>query len=258
MNAVTNPTLVKNKSFLCDGEQDELLCSYCRTKNPETRNVIFEKYMPLASVIAKKYVNKGVEYDDLYQVACLGLLLAIDRFDCARGVRFSTFATPTVIGEIKKYFRDKGFIIKLPRRLYEIFRRADRIRLAHEQKNGDMFTTGELAKMLSVTDRDLADALRYTDIMNMRSLEETVYNDSDVGLSQIVGVEEDSFLLIENRDFLCESLRRLDAVEKRILFLRYYKNKTQKQIASELGISQMQVSRIERKVLGVLKRMYFK
>jgi len=254
MDTVKNP----QSQIACNAEGDELLCRYCRTKDGELRNRIFEKYMNLATIIAKKYMNKGVEYEDLFQVASIGLLLAIDRFDCARGVKFSTFATPTIMGEIRKYFRDRGFIIKLPRRLYEIFRKAERIRHFREQRGESMLTVNEMAKALSVADEDVVQSLKFADIINMRSLEETVYNDNDTALSQIIGVEEDSFLLVENRDFLCDCLRRLDPNEKMLVFLRYYKNKTQKQVAEELGMSQMNVSRLERKVLGKLKSMYIK
>ncbi len=237
------------------GECDRLLCQYCRNKDAELRKQILECYMYLPRLITKRYMNKGVEYEDLFQVACVGLIMALDRFDCERGVRFSTYATPTIIGEVKRYFRDKGYIIKLPRRLYETFRKADRIRLAHEQQGVKSPTVDELAAALQVTDKDITESLRYADIVNMRSLEESVYND-DTSLSQIIGVEEDNFLVIENRDFLCESMRKLTAEEKKLIFKRYYKGKTQKEIAEEMGVSQMQVSRLERKVLGKLKAMY--
>lgn len=239
------------------GNCDDLLCRFCHTRDPELREQIFEKYSYLAEIITKKYANKGIEYDDLYQVASLGLLVAIDRFDCGRGVRFSTFATPTIMGEIKKYFRDKGFIIKLPRKLYEIFSKAERIRSAKEQEGATTPTVDELAEVLQVANKDVRESLKYTDIMNMISLEETIYNDSS-SLSQVIGVEDGSFLIIENRDFICDSLRRLEPDEKKLIFHRYYKEKTQKEVAKFMGISQMQVSRLERKALKKLKSMYEK
>ncbi len=245
----------KSKKCINCGEQDELICQYCRTKDMALRDEIFENYQYLARVIAKRYMNKGIEYDDLFQVASMGLVLAIDRFDCERGVKFSTFAMPTIMGEVKRYFRDKGFIIKLPRKLYEVFRKADRIRMIHEQQEGSIPTVDEIASALKIADKDVAESLRYADIVNMRSLEDTVYND-DFSLSQIIGVEEDSFLMIENHDFLCESMRKLTSDEKRLIFDRYYKGKSQKEVAEGLGVSQMQVSRLERKVLGKLKSMY--
>lgn len=248
-----------NNNCYCRGNgcPDELICRYSQTKEPELREQIFEKYSYLAEIITKKYVNKGVEYDDLYQVASLGLLIAIDRFDCGRGVRFSTFATPTIMGEIRRYFRDRGFIIKLPRKLYETFRKAERIRTSNEQSGAKMPTADELAAALKVTDKDLEESLKLTDIMNMVSLEETVCGEGGE-LSRVIGVEDNSFLIIENRDFICESLRRLEPDEKKLIFQRYYKGKTQKETAKILGISQMQVSRKERKALEKLKKMYEK
>lgn len=245
-----------NKNCAIKGECGELLCEYCHTKNSALKEKIFDHYAYIPEFLAKKYANKGIEYDDLYQVACMGLIMAIDRFDCSRGVKFSTFATPTVMGEIKKYFRDKGFIIKLPRKLYEIFRKADRIRLAHEQHGLNAPTINEIATALKVADKDVAESLRYTDILNMKSLEDTIYKYDDAPLSQIIGVEENNFLVIENQDFICDGFRRLDSDEKKLLVERYYKNKTQKAIAEEMGVSQMQISRLERKVLGKLKAMY--
>lgn len=237
------------------GECDELLCIYCKDRDPSLREKIFERFQYLPKAIAKRYMNKGVEYEDIYQVACMGLVIAIDRFDCSRGVKFSTYATPTILGEVKRYFRDKGFIIKLPRRLYEIFRKADRIRISHEQQGINLPTVDELAAALQVTDKDITESLQYGDIVNMRSLEETVYN-SELSLSQTIGVEENDFLVIENRDFLCESLRKLTPEEKRLIVGRYYKDKSQRELAREMGVSQMQVSRLERKVLEKLKSMY--
>ena len=113
----------------------------------------------------------------------------------------------------------------------------------------------ELASALRVTDKDITESLRYADIVNMRSLEETVHND-DISLSQIIGADEENFLIIENHDFLCDAMRKLTPEEKKLIFNRYYKNKSQKEIAAEMGVSQMQVSRLERKVLGKLKSMY--
>lgn len=247
----------QNNTCKISGECDKLLCEYCHKKTPRLREKILECYMYLPELITKRYLNKGVEYDDLFQVACVGLIMALDRFDCSRGVRFSTYATPTIMGEIKKYFRDKGYIIKLPRKLYETFRKADRIRIAHEQQGIKTPTVDELAAALQVTDKDITESLRYADIVNMRSLEETVYND-EISLSQVIGVEEGNFLIIENHDFLCDAMRKLTAEEKRLIFNRYYKNKSQREIADELGVSQMQVSRLERKVLDKLKSMYIK
>lgn len=237
------------------GECGDKLCRFCQTKDKNLRDEIFEQYSYLAAFFAKKYSNKGVEYEDLYQVACLGVVVAIDRFDCSRGVKFSTFATPTILGEIKRYFRDKGTLIKLPRKLYEVFRKAERIRLAHEQKGFKAPTVEELATALKVADREVSESLQYADVLNMKSLEDTIYGD-DTTLSQIIGVEEDSFLVVENHDFLCNGLRRLNPEEKKLIVERYYKNKTQKQVAEQLGVSQMQVSRMERKVLGKIKATY--
>ena len=116
------------KTTLCKSDEYQIFSEYMKTKDVNIRNKIASQYMYIAEILSKKFINRGIEYEDIYQVACVGLLYAIERFNPERGIRFSTYATPTVLGEIRRYFRDKGSFIKIPRKLYEIFYKAERIR----------------------------------------------------------------------------------------------------------------------------------
>lgn len=235
---------------------EAMLAAYAETKDPALRKQIIEHYLYIPEIITKRYANRGVEYDDLYQAACVGLIHAVDRFDVSKGVKFSTFATPTVLGEVKKYFRDRGFLIKLPRKIYEVFQKANRIRLSREQYDGYVPTVDELAQALDVPEQLVSDSLLATSASNVRSLEQALSANEDIALSQVIGVEEDAFLVIENREFLCASLRMLTREEKKLLVARFYKNQSQKEIASQWNVSQMYISRLERKMLEKLKKLY--
>ena len=240
-----------------DAQQYEtMLAEYAKTKDPALRKAIIEHYLYIPEIITKRYANRGVEYDDLYQAACVGLINAVDRFDISKGVKFSTFATPTVLGEVKKYFRDRGFLIKLPRKIYEVFQKAHRIRLSREQYDGYVPTLDELAQALNLPEQEISDSLAATAASNVRSLEQTLGSSEDIALSQVIGVEEDAFLVIENHEFLCASLRMLTREEKKLLVARFYKNQTQKEIAAQWNVSQMYISRLERKMLEKLKKLY--
>ena len=123
------------KSVISDNEY-ELFLEYKRTGDKELRKKIIESYTYIAEILSRRFINRGIDYEDIYQVACLGIINAVDRFDPQRGVRFATFATPTVFGEIRKYFRDKGFFIRIPRRLYEVFYRAEQMHISYMKSYG--------------------------------------------------------------------------------------------------------------------------
>ena len=170
-------------------------------------------------------------------MACIGLLYAVERFDVSKGVKFTTFAAPTVVGEIKKYFRDKGNFIRVPRRLYEIFSKAHRIHMANaaEQENAKNDTV--LPQMVSIESEILGDDIRFENIL---------------------GQTDEGFLLVEDKDFVDNCMRLLSEDERRFVHKRYYEEKSQKQIASDMGVSQMCISRMERRLLKKLRNMYFK
>ena len=232
----------------------ELFYEYKRTRDKDLRNSIIESYTYIAEILSRRFINRGVDYDDIYQVACMGIIHAVDRFDPDRGVKFATFATPTVLGEIRKYFRDRGFFIKIPRRLYEVFYKAEQIK---RSKAGEM-SAGEIARILNLPERVVTEAATLGDGSFIRSLEQEAHADGALNLSNVLGVEDSSFLMIENKDFIEYALGTLTTDEREFIDCRYSREMSQKEIAERLGVSQMQVSRMERRVLKKLRDLYFR
>lgn len=240
-------------------DEYELFSEYKRTGDTAIRDEIISRYVYIAEIIAKKYAktnrsyNNGIDYDDVYQVACLGLIYAADRFDPEKDVKFASFATPTIIGEVRRYFRDKGFFIRVPGRLYEIFRRAERIK-----RSGGGNTISEMARVLGVSEADVREAYRMGDAAFVKSFESEILGDDDrIALIDTLGTEDSSFLVIENSDFIGYCEKQLNDEERKFVELRYYKELNQRQIGEKLHMSQMQVSRFEKKVLKKLRKIYF-
>lgn len=233
----------------------ELFRELKKTGNPQIREELIDKYLYVARILSKRFVNRGIDYDDIYQVAVMGVIYSVDRFDPDRGVCFSTFATPTVLGEIRKYFRDKGSFIKVPRKLCSIFYRAERIRYSGSEGELSM---SELARKLGVTKNELDMAYNAGGAEFIQSLEYEINTDGALSISNIVGVEDNSFLMIEDKDFINSALRLLTDRERSVIEKRYYKGYSQQKTAEAEGISQMQVSRTEKKALKKIRDLYFR
>lgn len=238
--------------------EQELFCEYRLTHDKKLRDEIIERYVYISEIIAKKFTknnrlyNNGMDYDDIYQVACLGLLYAADRFDPDKGVKFATFATPTIIGEVRRYFRDKGFFIKVPSRLYEIFRKAERIKRTEGESS-----ISDVARILGVSEDVVREAYKTGDAAFVKSIESEFLGNDDIALVDTLGKEDKSFLVIENSDFIGYCAKRLDEREREFVDLRYYQELNQRRIGEIMNMSQMQVSRFEKKVLKKLRRIYF-
>ena len=233
----------------------QLFKEYRQTGDNKVRDELVEKYLYIARILSKKFVNRGIEYEDIYQVASMGVLYAVERFDPDRGVVFATFATPTVLGEIRKYFRDKGNFIKIPRTLYEIFYKAERIKRSSE--NGET-SLGELARILNLPEKELQKAYNMGDAGFIKSLEYEAFADGKMNFSNLIGKEDSGFLMIEDKDFIRRSLIKLRDKELELIKRRYYDEQTHAQIAKEWGVSQMYVSRLERTTLKKLRDLYFR
>lgn len=231
----------------------EMFARYRATGDVKLRDELVASYIYIAEILSRKFVNRGVEYDDIYQVACMGILYAVERFDPDRGVKFATYATPTVMGEIRKYFRDKGNFIRIPRRLYEIFYKAEKIRRV---SNG--ISTAELARILNIPEKLLEEVYESGDMSFIKSLEYEAYADGEMSLSNVVGMEDKHYLMVEDKEFVASCMKRLSEQERNFIEYRYHGEKSQKEIAKIFGISQMQVSRLEKRVLKKLKNMYFR
>lgn len=231
----------------------EMFSRYRETKDIRLRDEIVSAYIYIAEILSRKFINRGVEYDDIYQVACMGILYAVERFDPDKGVKFATFATPTVMGEIRKYFRDKGNFIRIPRRLYEVFYKAEKIR-----RMSSGISQEEIARILNIPEKTLESVYEIGDISFIKSLEYEAYADGEMALSNVVGVEDKHYLMIEDRDFVNSCMEHLTEEEREFVEYRYYEEKSQKEISEIMGTSQMQISRMEKKVLKKLRNMYFK
>lgn len=243
---------LKNKA-----EIKELFKSYSKNKDKATRDKLIEKHIYIAEILSKKYANRGIEYDDIYQVACIGLIYAIDRYDMDKGYEFSSFATPTIIGEIKKYFRDKGWTIRVPRRIQELSKKVNNAKVFLSQQLQRSPTVEDIANYLKCSEEEILEAMEASKVYAPQSLDVTYdsnNDDKDVNLADLIGEEDHYFSKIENNDFLVRTMEKLNDVEKQILIERYFNKKTQVSIAKMLDISQMTVSRIEKRVLEKLRK----
>ncbi len=235
--------------------EEEIFRAYKETKDKKLKDKIIAKYMYIAEILSKRFANRGIDYDDIFQVACLGLVLAVDRYEHDKGIKFASFATPTVTGEIKKYFRDKGCFIKIPRKLYEIFVRAEKLRLSMEPEK---FSRAEIAKILNLSEKDLAEAYAVGDVAFIQSLEQEAYREGNSMYGDTLGFDDKNFLLIENSDFLNFCMNSLNEREQEFINKRFYEEKTQREISELWEISQMQVSRFEKSILKKLRNLYYK
>jgi RNA polymerase sigma-B factor len=218
------------------------------------RDDLVETHLPLVEYLARRFRNRGELHDDLVQVATIGLIKSVDRFDLERGVEFSTYATPTIVGEIKRHFRDKGWAIRVPRRLQELKLSLAKATSELAQRNGRSPTVAELATFLEMSEEDVLEGLESANAYSTVSLDTPESGDSDaLAVADTLGVIDESLEGVEYRESLKPLLDRLPAREKRILLLRFFGNMTQSQIAAELGISQMHVSRLLARTLAQLR-----
>lgn len=211
-------------------------------------------YRPLADYLARRFAGRGEPVDDLVQVASIGLLKAIDRFDVGRGVKFSTYATPTIVGELKRHFRDRGWAMRIPRRLQEIGLQLRSAIPALAQELGRSPTIREIAGRTDLTEEDVLEGMDAVHAYSLASLDAPVGDDEEGGRSlRALGVEDETLELLEHWASVAPLLRQLPGRERTILYLRFIRGMTQSQIAIELDISQMHVSRLLSRVLAHLR-----
>lgn len=238
-------------------EIKSMFIEYAETRDKELRELLIEKHLYIAEILSKKYVNRGIEYDDIYQVASIGLIYAVDRYDPSKGFEFSSFATPTIIGEIKKHFRDKGWTIRVPRRIQELSKKINNAKVILSQELQRSPTAKDIADYLECTEEEVLETMEASKVYSPQSLDVTYdsnNDDKDINLAEFIGEEDIHFAKIENKDFILNIMDKLNEVEKTILIERYFNKKTQVSIAEMLDISQMTVSRVEKKVLEKLRK----
>ena len=248
---------IDGNSNVSENDTKTLFKLYKETNDKSIREELIHRHLYIAEILSKKYANRGIEYDDIYQVACIGLIYAIDRFDMNKGYEFSSFATPTIIGEIKKYFRDKGWTIRVPRRIQELSKKINNSKAILSQKLQRSPTIEDIAEYLNCSQEEVLEAMEASKVYTPQSLDLTYdsnSDDKDVNLAELVGEDDIYFSKIENNDFLERAMENLNEVEKKILIDRYFNKKTQVYIAKSLGISQMTVSRIEKKIIEKFRK----
>jgi RNA polymerase sigma-B factor len=218
----------------------------------QVRDQLVEMHLPLVEYLARRFAGRGEPLDDLVQVGTIGLIKAVDRFDVERGVEFSTYATPTVVGEIKRHFRDKGWTVRVPRRLQELRASLTSATADLTQSLGRSPTVAELARQLGLGEEEVLEGLESANAYTAVSIEA---GDSEGGLSvaETLGEYDDALEGVEYRESIKPLIDGLPARERRILMLRFFGNLTQSQIAAELGISQMHVSRLLSRTLSQLR-----
>jgi RNA polymerase sigma-B factor len=229
-----------------------LLERYHRHGDAEARARLTERMLPLAHSLARRYANKGEPLDDLEQVACIGLLKAIDRFDVTRDVKFATFAVPTIAGELKRHFRDKGWMLRVPRDVQELNARLAEARERLTRDNARSPSVEELADTVEASPEQVLEALRAADAYRTLSLDEPAVEGS--GPLEVLGGDDANFERAEQRLLLRCGFELLPPREQEIVRLRFYEGLTQREIADEVGISQMHVSRLLRRSVEAMRQ----
>lgn len=257
MKNVANAIINKDINSLSNLNEKELFKLYASTKDIKIRNELVNRYLYIAEILSKKYINRGIEYEDIFQIASLGLIYAIERFDLSRGFEFSSFATPTIIGEIKKYFRDKGWAIRVPRRIQELSKKINNAKNTLTQQLQRTPKIEDIAEYLGCTEEQVLEAMEASHVYTPKSLDlsyDANSDDKDMQLMDLVGEDDKYFDIIENHDFLKKGMEKLNEVELKIIQNRFFQNKTQIQVAKELNVSQMTVSRMEKKILEKFRK----
>lgn len=246
----------QNRRLVWDKQRTrELFAHYREFEDEESRDELITMYLNLVKYLASRFRNRGEPIDDLIQVGTIGLIKAIDRFDTSRDVEFTTYATPTIIGELKRYFRDKGWAIKVPRRLQELSFRVNQAIDQLTQRLQRSPAILEIAEYLGVTSEEVLEAMETSEAYNFVSLESDRNSDGSDSFSilEYIGKDDHLMAVVDDRTTLASALKHLTPQEQRVLYLRFFQGLTQTEIASQLDISQMQVSRLLRRTLRVMR-----
>jgi len=234
-----------------------LLERYARDKSPTVREELVDRFMPLARRLAARYAGGAEPFDDLVQVASVGLVKAIDRFDPERGTAFSTFAVPTILGELKRHFRDRGWSVHVPRDVQERILKVERAMAELPAKLGHAPTVQEIGQRIEATDEEVLEAMHASQGHHAVSLDATsTMGDGDEPgpLKDRIGAEDLSFDTVEYGEAIAPVLREISERDRKVLHLRFVEDMTQSEIAEQVGVSQMHVSRILRATIEKLRQ----
>lgn len=235
--------------------QHRLFEEYHQSRDPAVREQLVEQYAALVRSLARRFAGRGEPLEDLEQVGYLGLIAAIERFEPGMGLEFTTFATPTILGEIKRYFRDKSWAVRVPRRLQETYTRVVRVQQSLGQELGRSPTVAEVAKKLELEPEEVLQALEAGPAHRAVSLDAPAPGQDESGeMGERIGQEDENLNRIELRELLGSAMEHLTPREQEILILRFVDELPQTEVARRLGISQMHVSRLQRAALEQLKK----
>ncbi len=224
-----------------------------RMPDPAARDELVSQFVPFAEYLARRFGGRGESLEDLTQVAMIGLLNAVDRFDPSREVQFSTYAAATIVGELKRHFRDKGWALRVPRRLQELAVQVNRALPELTQSLGRAPTIPELATHLGVATDDIAEAMDAVQAYSTSSLETPMGEEAKAPIDSLGG-EDPSMALLEEWSSIAPAVAELSPRDRRVLYLRFFRDLTQSEIAEDVGVSQMHVSRILTQTLEKLRR----
>jgi RNA polymerase sigma-B factor len=230
-----------------------LLEAYHRRGDRGARDKLVEELLPLVRALAGRYAGRGEQLEDLVQVGAIGLIKAIERFDAERGVELTTYAVPTIVGEIRRHFRDKAWALHVPRRLKELNVRLSRLLDDLTTDLGRSPTIAELATAAGADEEEVIDALESSQAYTTRSLSTPIDEDGESELLDTLGADDRGYAEVEHDAVVSSGLAALDERERRIVELRFFHGLTQSQIAAEVGISQMHVSRLLRRALATMR-----
>lgn len=235
----------------------QLLASYATDRDPKVKDELVAQHLNLVRYLAGKFSNRGENLEDLVQVGCLGLIKAIERFDPERGTEFTTYATPTIVGEIKRHFRDKGWAIKVPRRLQEFNASVAKTTEELTSQLGRVPTPDEIAKKLEVSPEDVLEAQELGQSYNLLSIDSELDADDSRKTSSLLDyLGRDDFQLeqVEDRLALHRAFSSLPSRERLLMYLRFFENRSQSEVAKVLNISQMHVSRLQARSLETMRQ----
>ncbi len=240
--------------FDSSASAEELFLEYAKTRDIATRNELVKRYLYIADAIARRHAGRSIDYEDLFQVASLALIQAVDRFDMGKGVKFTTFATPTVLGVIKNHFRDNARNVRMPRRASELLRRIEK---AREELYATLLrspTPDEIAAHLDVPLDNVLEALETGESLSVASLNAKVGEDGEGQLMDMIGGEDPGFAMVDIQEFITKEMEKLTEAERFVVTQRYWKGRSQRDIAKEMHVSQMYVSRVERRIIDRFRK----
>lgn len=232
-------------------EANALFREYRKTGDINIRNRLIENYMYVAEILAKKFAGRGVEYDDLYQVATEALISGVCKFNPDLGIQFTTYITPTITGIIKNYFRDYSRAVRLPRRIYSLAAKVRNESGDYYKKHGQKPTVKQLAETLDASEEDIIEAMEYRAPVSLDA--KVKCEDGEGLLYDIIPDTRDGFESFEDGESLRAEIKKLDPTEQKVVSLRFVDGKSQAEVGKILGVSQMFVSRAEKKIVEKLK-----